>query len=102
MTCGSCHACDIAAMGSAFGWGLLAASSLVIGGVLAIALDVPVRVIGLVMAFGSGVLISAVAFDLVEEASDTASSNGPVIAGLFAGCIVFSVGNWAINRSGGG
>jgi ZIP family zinc transporter len=88
-------------MVEAFGWGLLAASSLVIGALLAIWLKLPVRVIGLIMGFGAGALISAVAFDLVEEAASTAPSSGWVIAGLFIGCAVFFVGDVLISRSGG-
>jgi ZIP family zinc transporter len=88
-------------MASAFGWGFLAASSLVIGGVVALAVRVPVRVIGLIMAFGAGVLISAIAFDLVEEAANSVDSNASVIGGLFAGCAVFSIGNLLIARFGG-
>ena len=53
------------------------------------------------MAFGSGVLISAVAFDLVEEASNDSSGHGAVIAGIFAGCLVFFAGDWLIDRAGG-
>jgi hypothetical protein len=56
-------------MGAAFGWGTLAASPLVIGALVAFWLHLSLRVIGLIMGFGSGVLISAVAFDLVEEAA---------------------------------
>ena len=47
-------------MAAAFGWGTLAASSLVIGAVVAIVFRISLRVIGLIMAFGAGVLISAV------------------------------------------
>ena len=54
------------------------------------------------MGFGAGVLISAVAFDLVEEASDKASGDGAVAAGIFAGCGVFFGGDWLIDRFGGG
>jgi ZIP family zinc transporter len=68
---------------AAFGWGLLAASSLVLGAVIAIAFDIRLRLIGLIMGFGSGVLISAVAFDLVEEAANSAGGHGAVIAGMF-------------------
>ena len=57
-------------MAAAFGWGTLAASSLVIGGVLALVFRISLRAIGLIMGFGAGVLISAVAFDLVEEAAE--------------------------------
>jgi zinc transporter, ZIP family len=89
-------------MAEAFAWGLVAASSLIIGAVLAILFRIPLRVSGLIMAFGAGVLISAVAFDLVEEAVNTSSNNDGVFAGLFAGCAVFFFGDAAIDRLGGG
>ena len=88
-------------MAGAFGWGALAASSLVIGAVIALLFKIRLRTIGLIMAFGSGVLISAVAFDLVEEAVGMASGYGWIIAGIFAGCAVFFGGDWLIDRSGG-
>ena len=73
-------------MGAAFGWGLLAVSSLVIGAVIALGFHIRFRVTGLIMGFGAGVLISAVAFDLVEEASEKTSGHGCVVSGIFAGC----------------
>ena len=76
-------------MAEAFGWGLLAASSLVIGAVIALRFRISLRVIGLIMGFGAGVLISAVAFDLIDEAADVSSGQGAIIGGLFAGCAVF-------------
>jgi ZIP family zinc transporter len=86
----------------AFAWGALAASSLLLGAVLALLWSIPTRVIGWVLAFGSGVLISAVAFDLVEEAADTTSASAVIVGGLFAGCAAFSLGNLALSRRGGG
>ncbi len=53
--------------GGSFLWGAVAASSLLIGALIALELRISVRTIGLIMGFGSGVLISAVAFDLVED-----------------------------------
>jgi ZIP family zinc transporter len=88
-------------MGAAFGWGTLAASSLVIGAVLALVFRISLRVIGLIMGFGVGVLISAVSFDLVQEAFDKSSGHGWVAGGLFAGCLVFFGGDWLIGRLGG-
>jgi ZIP family zinc transporter len=85
-----------------FAWGLLAASSLVIGAAVALLFPIPRRAIGLVMGFGGGVLISAVAFDLVEEAMGSSSGDGSVIFGLIAGCAVFFVGDTVIDRMGGG
>jgi ZIP family zinc transporter len=83
-------------------WGFLASSSLIIGGVLALTLRPSRRVVGLVMAFGAGVLISAVAYELVGEASATAELGRAVAGGLFAGCAVFFVGSSLIDRLGGG
>jgi ZIP family zinc transporter len=88
-------------MGSAFAWGFLAATSLVIGAVVALLVRIPLRAIGLIMGFGAGVLISAVAFDLVEEAVGKSSGHGAPLFGLFAGCGVFFVGDLLIDRIGG-
>jgi zinc transporter, ZIP family len=88
-------------MPGAFAWGFLAASSLVIGAVVALVVPIRLRAIGLIMGFGAGVLISAVAFDLVEEAVGKASGHGAVLVGLFAGCGVFFGGDWLIDRMGG-
>jgi ZIP family zinc transporter len=88
-------------MGAAFGWGLLAASSLVLGAWIAIRFRVGLRTIGLVMGFGAGVLISAVAFDLVEEAVGMATGHGWAIVGIFAGCATFFAGDLLIDRAGG-
>jgi zinc transporter, ZIP family len=89
-------------MAAAFAWGALAGSSLVIGSVIALLFRIPLRVIGLIMGFGAGVLISAVAFDLVDEAAEKSSGQGWSAAGLFAGCLVFFIGDRLIDRLGGG
>jgi zinc transporter, ZIP family len=56
-------------------WGAFGSSSLVIGAVFALRVPVNRLVLGLVMGFGAGVLLSAVAFELVEEAFDTSGSS---------------------------
>lgn len=88
-------------MVSAFAWGIVAASSLVLGAIIALRFHISRRAIGLIMAFGAGVLISAVAFDLVEEAAGKSSGHGAIALGIFAGCGVFFAGDWLIARSGG-
>lgn len=88
-------------MWASFGWGTLAASSLVVGAVIAMLFHVSHRWIGLIMGFGAGVLISAVAFDLVEEATAAATSNWPIFLGIFSGCGVFYGGDLLIDRLGG-
>jgi ZIP family zinc transporter len=88
-------------MAASFGWGTLAASSLVIGAIFALRFKISLRAIGLIMGFGAGVLISALSFDLIEEAVDKSSGHGWVVAGVFAGCLVFWGGNGVIDRLGG-
>jgi ZIP family zinc transporter len=86
---------------ASFGWGTLAASSLVIGAIVALRFHIGLRTIGLIMGFGAGVLISALSFDLVQEAVDKSSGHGWVVAGVFAGCGVFFGGDRLIGRIGG-
>ena len=88
-------------MTEAFLWGALAASSLLIGGVLALAFRVSGRLLGLVLGFGAGVLISAVAYELVEEAFTASKGSTWVAVGLFAGSLVYFAGDELIDRRGG-
>jgi zinc transporter, ZIP family len=88
-------------VGEALAWGLIAASSLVLGGILALRLPIGLRPLGLVMGFGAGVLISAVAYELVEDAFGTAGGSGAVALGLLAGAFTFYFGDLAIDRFGG-
>src|SRR5215217_4814166 len=61
-------------MGEAFTWGFIAASSLLLGGLLALRRPIGLRPLGLIMAFGAGVLISAVSYELVEDAFGAAGA----------------------------
>ena len=81
-------------MSGALLWGLAAGSSLLIGGILALEVRIDRRVLRLVMAFGAGVLISAVAYELVQEAFHVGAGSGGVAFGLFAG----AAGTWVWRR----
>lgn len=81
-------------------WGFVGGAALILGAVLGLALRTPPRVVGIVMAFGAGVLISAVAFELVEESFVMAGAS-PVLIGLTAGALTFFVGDALIDRRGG-
>ena len=83
------------------GWGLFAGSSLILGGVLALVLPIKERWLGWIMAFGAGVLISAVAYELVAEAFETSAWNGSLALGLSAGALTFFVGDLLVDRMGG-
>jgi zinc transporter, ZIP family len=81
-------------------WGFVAGASLLIGAVIGITSRPSSRVIGLVMGFGAGVLISAVAFELTAEAIDRGGGDATT-AGLAAGSLAFFAGDLAIDRRGG-
>jgi ZIP family zinc transporter len=81
-------------------WGFVGGFALLVGAGLGLAWRVPSRVVGGVMAFGAGVLISAVAFDLVEEGFER-SGTGPVLIGLAGGALAFSAGDFVLDRAGG-
>ncbi|MGN6611213.1 MAG: ZIP family metal transporter [Angustibacter sp.] len=85
---------------SAAWWGFVGGAALLIGALLGIYLRASNRVVGIVMAFGAGVLISALAFELTSEAYDQ-SGGTAVVLGLVAGSLVFFVGDWLIDRHGG-
>jgi ZIP family zinc transporter len=85
----------------AFAWGFAAAATLIAGGAYALRRRVGDKTLGIVMAFGSGVLVSSVAYELVGEAFDTHHGNGAVAGGLFAGSAVFFIGDTLIDRMGG-
>ena len=80
-------------------WGLLGGAALVIGALIAWFVRVPQVVIASVMAFGSGVLVSAVAFDLMEEAADTGGLL-PTALGFLAGAVAYLAANAALARHG--
>ena len=89
------------------GWALLGASSLLIGALVAFSFPIPRKVLGFILAFGSGVLVSAVAYELVEEAVKVSADSHAVGLGFAAGALVFFVGDvaidrWLIGSSGGG
>ncbi len=85
-------------MGASFAWGIVAGSSLVLGGLIARRYTLSERLLGLIMAFGAGVLISAVAYELVEEAFVTSAGDGGIALGLLAGSAAFFAGEVMIDR----
>jgi len=74
---------------SAFLWGLLATSSLIVGGVIAIRFTLTKKIIGIVMAFGAGTLIAAISYELIYEAVKLAPKTGFPAYGFFAGAFTF-------------
>jgi ZIP family zinc transporter len=80
-------------------WGLVTAGSLLLGAAIALLARPRSRVVGLTIAFGSGALIAAIAYELVLEAFQTDVEIAS--AGFAAGAVAFYVGDWLIDRRGG-
>lgn len=88
-------------MTNAFLWGFVAASSLIIGGLLTFWFKISYRALGLIMAFGAGVLISAVAFEITPDAIEHTAGSGHAALGLLTGALTFFVGDVLIGKMGG-
>src|SRR3954463_11564103 len=80
-------------------WGLLGGGALIIGALVAWFAKVPRTVVASVMAFGAGVLISALAFDLVDDAEKTGGLT-PTIIGFLAGTVAYVGANLLLARFG--
>ena len=88
-------------MVAALGWGALAASSLVLGVILAFLRPWPTKLVGLVLSFGAGALISAVSFSLTDEGFDV-GDEWVVGVGLALGALVYYAASRVLaSRSGG-
>jgi ZIP family zinc transporter len=70
----------------------LAGGALLVGALIGYRLPLPKQIIAGIMAFGSGVLISALAFELMQEAFEQAGL-WPTAIGFFAGAIIYSLAN---------
>jgi ZIP family zinc transporter len=88
-------------VGAAIGWGAVAASSLVIGALVGLARPWPKKLVGLVLGFGAGALISAVSFELFEEGVRLAGGL-PVAIGLGVGAVTYFVAAGRVAKMGGG
>jgi zinc transporter, ZIP family len=87
---------------NAFLWGLLATSSLIIGGIIASRFSLSKRSLGIIMAFGAGTLISAISYELIFEAVKLAKGTGFPAFGLFAGALTFYFSDKLIEKFGAG
>ena len=78
-------------------WGLVGGLALAIGAAIALWLRPRERSVAYVMAFGAGVLISAVAFELTEEAIGLGGGDSTAL-GLAAGALTYFAGDWLLER----
>lgn len=80
-------------------WGLVGGSSLLVGAALGVFAKLNLRTVALVMAFGSGVLISALSFDLMDEALSAGGATATAV-GFLLGAALFTLPNRWLNHRG--
>lgn len=80
-------------------WGLVAGGALLLGAIVGYRFAVPARLVAAFMAFGSGVLISALSFELMEEAFHTGGFQATAL-GFLGGALVYTLVNWWLARGG--
>ncbi len=85
---------------SALVWGVIAASSLTAGALLALLRDWRAGLVGGVLSFGAGALISSVAFELAQHGLKLGGPR-PVAIGLALGALAFFVADRAVSKIGG-
>jgi ZIP family zinc transporter len=78
---------------------LLAGSALLLGAAVGYYTRVPRRLIAAIMAFGGGVLISALSFDLMDEAYKRGGFDSTAV-GFLGGAAVYTAANWLLARRG--
>ena len=88
-------------MQTAFLFGIIATSSLLLGGILGLKIDFGRRLLGVIMAFGAGVLLSAVAYELTADAVRSATFTGAPALGFIVGALVFFLLDMIIGKAGG-
>lgn len=80
-------------------WGFVAGAALLIGAGVGYFVRVPQRLIACVMAFGSGVLISALSFELVEKAYERGGLASTAV-GFVGGAAIYTAANWVLSKRG--
>ncbi|UOE61322.1 ZIP family metal transporter [Priestia filamentosa] len=80
-------------------WGGISGSAVLIGALAAMLLPIQKKIIGYIMAFGTGVLIGAAAYELLGE---SLNSGGvlPTSIGFIAGAVTFTFFNYMVSRKG--
>lgn len=86
-------------MAAALWWGLFSSAALFLGQLLAKPLGRSERAIGLMMGFGGGTLLAAVAYELIPE--HTLDDGWQIVTSALAGALVYYVGDRIVDRSGG-
>ncbi|MUK88031.1 ZIP family metal transporter [Ornithinibacillus sp. L9] len=81
-------------------WGTIAASATLLGALLVLKFSIPKRLIAYIMALGTGALIGATTFELLEDAVKWSGFKETAI-GFLGGALLFTFFNILVSRRGG-
>ncbi|WP_226037252.1 ZIP family metal transporter [Aquibacillus saliphilus] len=87
-------------MWNAILWGTLAASATLLGALIVLQFSIPKRIIGFIMALGTGALIGATTYELLEGALEI-SGFLEIAIGFLGGALVFTILDILVSRKGG-
>ncbi|GGM41821.1 ZIP family zinc transporter [Paraliobacillus quinghaiensis] len=81
-------------------WGTIAASATLLGALLTMYLSIPKRLIGFIMALGTGALIGATSYELLEDAL-MISGFTEIAIGFLGGALIFTILDIVVSHRGG-
>jgi ZIP family zinc transporter len=84
---------------SSFIWGLVSGSALIIGALIGLYTKLPHKLIAAIMAYGSGVLISTLSFELIDEAYTSGGLRSTAF-GFLAGAVFYTFCNLLLVKNG--
>ncbi|MFD1884207.1 ZIP family metal transporter [Paenibacillus wenxiniae] len=87
-------------MWGALMWGAIAGSAVLLGAVVAAFFKIPKKIIGWIMAFGTGTLIGAASFELLEDAIEDGGLAATAI-GFLVGAVVYTIFDLYVSSKGG-
>jgi zinc transporter, ZIP family len=80
-------------------WGAISGSAVLLGALLSMFITIPKKIIGLIMAFGTGVLIGAASYELLGEAVEDGGII-PTSIGFISGALVFTIFDYIVSKNG--
>ncbi|WP_138420355.1 ZIP family metal transporter [Aquibacillus sediminis] len=87
-------------MWNAILWGTIAASATMLGALIVLKFSIPKRIIGFIMALGTGALIGATTYELLEDALEY-SGFKDIALGFLGGALIFTILDMLVSRKGG-
>ncbi|UFT99163.1 ZIP family metal transporter [Radiobacillus kanasensis] len=81
-------------------WGTIAASATLLGAIIVLSIQIPKKIIGFIMALGTGALIGATSYELLEDALEI-SSFKEIAIGFLGGALLFTILDILVSRKGG-